>query len=295
MKRLSIIFTFFLIVSMVCYAQSPLGKKVEKGGLSCREITHAVDDEESNTNSVKLHDTVKIKFEDIEGFVVRDDRIYPGISIELLSPEGQRVLYTENAMENFSESGMNKIFAKGITATIGTGEPMTEGKTYKVNLRLFDAKGKGEIEYTTDIVITGVNKQEPITSGDIVSSGLTIERALLAQNNQEIVNDSYKVGDTVQFFLMNVEGLEQGSDGLYHFDMDVSVKDSSGNVVFEQKELLKEAGHLKLQDGKLKSPMVSIETASYPAGKYFAVVTIYDQNSDKSATAEKTFGLFNIK
>lgn len=295
MRKSLLILTILSISTLGLLANQNLGKKIEKNGLNCKKIVHTIDGKEISSNKIELNDTLKIKFKDVTGFTTKNDKIYPGLMIKVISPEGKQILFAKNALAAFSEKGINKIVAKALTATIATGPPMKNNKTYTAELKLFDAAGKGQIDYKTNFTIQGVNKKESIPTGQIIPSGLTIQQTVLAKDNKPSKYEVFSVGDKIQFFLLNVEGFKKGDDGLYHFDIDLKLKDSNDKVIYQAKELFKEAGHLDLKDGTLKSPVVNIYTTDYPPGKYTAEVTIYDQNSNKRAKAVKTFGLFDLK
>ncbi|NLE65538.1 MAG: hypothetical protein GX606_06455 [Elusimicrobia bacterium] len=272
------------------------GERTEKNGLSCAQIIHRVDDKEQTSNTIKLNKTLKIDFKNIQGLTVIDGKIFPALKISITDGTGQEITSTDNALAELSRNGIPQIFGETITATVRTGGSMAEGETYALQLRLSDTKGSGEIEYQTTLEIAGLNRVEPVGGpGEVASLGLSLERSALANNNKENLFNAFSVGDAVQIFLLNIRGLEKGSDGLYSFDMDMTVSDASGSEISSRTGILGEKGHTDLPDGILESPLVTIPTKTLAPGTYTAMVRVYDRNSPKSLTVTRSFALFDMK
>ena len=271
-----------------------LGQKIEKNGLLCPEIYHVVDGKKTETTDIILDKVLKIYFSNTKGLTEENGKVYPGLSIEVLSPENEKVLYSENALVNFSEKGLPVAFSKKISATIGVASPMRVGKTYTVKTRLWDMKGTGEIIYTTEIAITGKSTREKLPTGEIESSGLTAKNVMLLKDKKVVRYDLLTVGDTAKLAFLNVGKFEKGADGLYSIDMDITITDSAEKTVKQVRGMLKESGHISMKSDKTNLS-ATIDTKGYKPGKYTATVIVYDKINNNKVTIRKSFGLIRLK
>jgi len=299
-KKAALFCLLFLIITVFWANQSfsadpnRLGEKTEKNRLTCQEVYHAVDSEKVETTDMVLDKVLKIYFQNTEGLTEADGKVYPGLSIEVLSPQNKQVLYSENALAEFSENGLPKAFSKNISATIGVASPMRVGEAYAVNLRLWDTKGDGEITYKTKIAITGKSTKEKIPTGEIISSGLTAKGVLLLKDEKAVKFDLLTIGDIAKLALIDVGRFEKAEDGLYSIDMDISIANSTGKTVKQVQGILKESGHTGLKSDTTNLSAI-IDTKGYQPGKYTATITAYDKTNKNRVTAKKSFGLINLK
>jgi hypothetical protein len=270
-------------------------RKQSKHSLSCEEIYHTIDGEKIKQNNVPLGATLKVHFTGIKGFIALNGKVYPAMSIDVVSTEGQQMISAKNALDNLSVEGLPELFARNLTASIGVAEPMQEGKSYRVKIKLWDTAGSAEMSYETRFYVKGALRKENIAAQDIVSSGLNIERMIFAKDNVPSEYGAFGIGDKVQAVLVRVNGFTQGKDGLHSFDLDVEVIGPSGEAIIKQDSLLGEQGHIYLTDNTAKSPYVFIDTKGYQPGKYTVMLRIYDKITGKHATAKKSFGLFDLK
>lgn len=124
------------------------------------------------------------------------------------------------------------------------------------------------------------------------SFGLTIEDAFFGEPGPEgkpvPADDVFKRGEKVDFVLQNVGEFKKGDDGLNWFDLDLEVKDSSGEVVFLQQGLMGANGHVNIQNNILPSPYGTF-AANMEPGDYTVKLTIYDKVSGGRASKSKPF------
>jgi len=280
-----ITFAFLIIAGFsinAIAAGNQLGVLKEKKGLSCSEIYWAVDNKKTESMEVPLKSVLKIYFIKTKGFALVDKMVYPAMSIRVTSQENVEVLSAENALSNFKEKGLPFIFSKKLAATIGVDEPMKVGKAYNVAIKLWDLKGKGQIDYSTTFKVTEKKKREEVGVAKIDSQGLTLKYAILVKGKEKAKYDLFEVGDTVKLLCAGVGEFEKGEDGLCSIDMDLVVKDADEKIITEAKSLLGESGHIKLESPSTNLT-ARIDTAGYKPGKYVAIVTIYDKITSKKA------------
>lgn len=126
------------------------------------------------------------------------------------------------------------------------------------------------------------------------SFGLSIENASFARMGADgklsLISDPvYKRGESVYFVLLNVGEFEKGKDGLNNFDMDMEFQDPEDQIIFSQKGMLGEKGHIKLPNNTAASPYgIFHTTTDLKPGKYFMKLTIYDKIGNGSASKGST-------
>lgn len=127
-----------------------------------------------------------------------------------------------------------------------------------------------------------------------VMLGLTFDDAHLAtpgtDGTLQPVNDGiFKRGAEVDLVLLNVRGFKRGTDGKYWFDINVTLSDSSDNILSVKHDILGDSGHQALENGIAKSPFASVATADLAPGKYKLKLTIYDKIGGGRASITKQF------
>lgn len=135
------------------------------------------------------------------------------------------------------------------------------------------------------------------TTASATSSQLTFQQSLLAKktadNKVAPSKDAvFKRGDTIYFVLLNVGKFKKGNDGKNWLDMDMSVKDAKGKVIFTQQSLLGEKGKAVLENDIAPSPNGSVNTNNKVApGVYQVTLTLYDKVAGTKISETKSFTL----
>jgi len=92
--------------------------------------------------------------------------------------------------------------------------------------------------------------------------------------------------------LVNVGPFKKGEDGLNWIEMDMEVRDPNGNIIFSEKGMLGENGHVNLPNNMATSPYGTFYTTTDLApGKYKMTLTIYDKVGGGKASQSATFTL----
>ena len=91
------------------------------------------------------------------------------------------------------------------------------------------------------------------------SFGLSIENASFARMGADgklslISDPAYKRGESIYFVLLNVGEFKKAEDGLNSFDMDLEFEGPEDHVIFSQKGMLGEKGHINLPNNTAASP-----------------------------------------
>lgn len=128
------------------------------------------------------------------------------------------------------------------------------------------------------------------------SFGLDVQDSILAKDVggtwEPMDGNTFQRGDVVGIVLLNVQGFEEGEDGLNEMELDIKVTGPDGEVVLEKQNMLEEAGHVNLENNVAKTPVGSFTTTpDLEPGQYRMKVTIRDEVGGGSASKSKTFAL----
>jgi len=127
------------------------GLKVSYKGLSVEESYLAVNQEKLKNNEVDMGAKVFLYLREVQGFVEKEGRVYPGASMTVTGPGGEMVIDKKDLYAQFDGTGVSPTDAKYLSVALLVGDPMEGGKTYVWKTRIWDKNGKGQI--TTDVKI----------------------------------------------------------------------------------------------------------------------------------------------
>lgn len=270
----------------------------KNNGLTVQEITYEVDDKEVSSAAVPLNKVFKIKFKEVKGFNVitvnQQQVVFPKVSIEVFSSKKERVLYEENALKDFAKTGIPSFFLSTLTATISTGHPFNSGDVYQVSILISDMRGKGTIEYQTELKIEEESVRMSV-EGSMEFKGLTAEKTGMVKDDQLVPYNTFLVGDEFKMVILNVKGFSQDAEGKSFVQMSFKIMNMQKEVLFSNDRLLEDKKSLILANGSLKMPYVTIKTKDLLPGSYIVEVGIYDQLNENHLIAKKPFVLLDRK
>ncbi len=120
----------------------------------------------------------------------------------------------------------------------------------------------------------------------------TIWARLDADGKMVACDGKFRRGEKVHLVLRSVGPFQAGPDGRHWFDLDMNVAGPGGQTVLDQKNLLGEKGHVKLDDATAESPYGIFESAvGMKPGDYKMTLTIRDRIGGPEATVVQSFTL----
>ncbi len=103
---------------------------------------------------------------------------------------------------------------------------------------------------------------------------------------------SFRRGEVIYLILRQVGTFQVGEDGKCRMDIDMTVKDPSGQIILDKTGLLEEKGHIEMKNGIADSPHGFFESnVNMEPGEYRLTLTIRDTISGTKATVVKSFQL----
>jgi hypothetical protein len=139
--------------------------------------------------------------------------------------------------------------------------------------------------------------QVVVTKPFILSPGLSYQKALFAKKGMDnklapVADAIFQRGEAVNFVLLNVGTFKKGADGKHAFDIDMQVMGPTGNLVFEQKNLLAEKGHTVLDQDIAESPYgIFYTSVEMEPGQYLMKLSIRDKIAADTLNVTKPFAL----
>lgn len=124
---------------------TPTGMRTRSSGLSCREATVALDAVQLASNEITMGKKIMIRYEGVKGFKKLNGRVYPGVSMSVIDPNGASIGEYPDLFEAYAVVGMEPKKAGRISVTLMTGKPMKMRTEYLWKVRVWDRKGRGEI------------------------------------------------------------------------------------------------------------------------------------------------------
>ena len=125
-----------------------LGLSYSYNGLSVDDIKLYDTNENSplKNKKIKIGRTLLIYIEDLTGFMVEDDKIFPACEITVTDPDGNIMLHSDDLYTDQSgyDANMNNF-----SLTVGMGSPIVGGKDYKTVAHFYDKKNpKNKLDIT---------------------------------------------------------------------------------------------------------------------------------------------------
>jgi hypothetical protein len=155
--------------------------------------------------------------------------------------------------------------------------------------------GTYEMTLTVHDKISGTNVS--VTKSFSLSAGLSYQKAVFARKGndgtlEQVPKPMFSRGEVVNLIFLNVGKFEKGTDGKHLFDIDMTVKNSEGETVFQKENMLGENGHTLLPDDIAKSPYgMFYSSIEMEAGVYRMTLTIYDKIGNERVSVTKPFTL----
>lgn len=121
------------------------GAKTTYSGFAVENI-YVVDaeDKQLNDNEVPLDSKFSIVFEGIENYIVKEGKVFPGLSIEVTDEAGTKILDEADLLNSYTD-GFDPATASVLRGSVTVGNPMQVGQTYLCKIRVYDKNSEAEI------------------------------------------------------------------------------------------------------------------------------------------------------
>ncbi len=289
-RRIFKLFTFHIIV-LVALISCQFSKSVStdlitgahsKGdGLSLDKIIIEVNGKDENRNDYIFGEDVNLVFENVNGLIKIDGKVFPGLSLLILKNEKDTILSSPDLLTNY-DIGTDLSQLK-LNAKFNIAFPSKTDDKFKVYVKIFDKKGKGTFKYELPFTVKASNlltiKNNGLTYSNIYLWNETLKQPVL---NKEISAD--------HLFILIIEGIGgmKENNGKVFPVLGLDISDKRGNKLISSPNILNsiEAEGIGAKD--LKEQVVAKITFNkgFMNNPCKLIARLSDKNSSKEITIE---------
>jgi hypothetical protein len=132
-------------VSIGSHKDLATGLTVSYSGLTVDESYLTVDKKKLSSNEVSLGSIVYLVLTGVGNFTETAGKVYPGASMNVTGSSGQVVIDEKDLFARYDTTGVESTGAGNLSLNLTVAKPMSIGETYVWKARVWDKKGKGEI------------------------------------------------------------------------------------------------------------------------------------------------------
>jgi hypothetical protein len=129
------------------------GLKITNNGLSYGETYLTLDGQKTTDTEFPLNTNIFQIVNGISGFVDKDNFVFLGASITVYDKNNKEVVNYPDLFAGYDSTGVTPEQAEVVTLSLKTGNPMIAGESYTWKSRIWDKKGKGEINSEIEITV----------------------------------------------------------------------------------------------------------------------------------------------
>jgi len=129
------------------------GLKITNNGLTYDVSYLSFANQKTTDNEFPLDTTIDLIIGGIKGYTEKDSMVYIGASLSVFDKENKQILNYPDLFSDYETTGVTPAQAEAITLTLRTGKPMVAGESYIWKSKIWDKKGKGEINSEVEIKI----------------------------------------------------------------------------------------------------------------------------------------------
>jgi hypothetical protein len=248
-----------------------IGLTTKGDGLSCPGVSLTNNEGNVNRNEFIYGEKIEIHFNDIEGFTLKGTEAFPGMSLTIVTTEGDTVLHNKDMYADYPDKiDMSPLV---LTAYFTAANPLHSKRSYRLFIHIWDKKGKG----TFDAALNFSIKSNPALKHR--AARVKYDEIYLFDRKADAAITTQKIKPGQEVFLL-FEGLKgfRTENGKSDVVIEMHAKDNLGRVIIDERDLtngapLDEAtlkGQIALNfiihDGQIESP-VKLEAVIYERSK----------------------------
>lgn len=203
-------------------------------GLSCEEVYLSVDGEGVLRKTFEYGEELLLIFDNMEGFERIENHAFPGMTLSVVSEDGDTVLFDQDIYSDPAEGIDHSPLL--LNTAIYIADPMHSHGEYTVYIDIWDKKGDGVFEAKLDF------KVEPNIMIHIESNELSYQEVFLySEERGQIVTDlSASFDENIHMMFEGLEGFVKKGN-MISVGMSLSIEDSEGNSIVYEDDLLGES------------------------------------------------------
>lgn len=252
------------------------GITTQGNGLVCEDVYLSDGEQKINGTSFIYGEKFFLELNDIKGFEQIEGNSFPGMELLVESQNGDTIIFNNDLYQGDEEG--TDISPLLLSAFLTTGNPMHSGNDYKLKVRIWDKKGEGMFSAKVDFDVVADDNIK-ILSNDFTYNEIYI---FSAEREMSIIDGKIKRNENIYCLFEGLKGFSE-SNGNASIGIGIKVTDKHGNLLFNEKDLMKDSEIPIDAISEQVSARIAITDSSFE-GKVNFEVTIWDKNGPKSIT-----------
>lgn len=253
------------------------GMTTKGDGLSAENVYVTINDEIISDNEFYYGQDIITNFENMDGFVIENNRFFPMMQVVLVSKKGDTIMYEPDLLK--ADAGFDASL-KTLTGNMILARPIYTDDDYTMLYTITDKKGTGK--YSSELKFNILH--DPLIK--VSKKGLDFKEAYLMSLTKKdmILNGKMAFDELVLMDFQDISGYKS-SNGQVALGLKIYVVDAANNVILDMADAFngREVGEEEMKNGVGAQLQIKKGRIQNPVNFQ---VTIWDKNSDAKLTAE---------
>lgn len=252
--------------------------------ISCEDVYLTVDNQKIERNTFTYGEKFFLNFNNIEGFKKENNKVFPGMSIAVLTKSGDTLLQAKDLYSSYI--GGISLSPLVLQANITVASPIRSTGDYTLYVKIWDKKDKGTFTAQLGFKVT--------PNGKIIvePSNVSFDEIYLfsKERNKVITDNKVKVNESAYLLFEGLTGLKVENNKVYP-GLSIKGSDDSGAEILNYVDLFAEYSDSGINVNDFVNQVSSdfIFSTSRLKNPVHCVVSIWDKKSD--ATIKASFDL----
>lgn len=236
MKQLHYFAAVLLLLMSSCnyresaYKDLSTGLSVKGSGLGYGSVYLTSDDEKISRNAFTHGERISVHFDGVEGFIEKKGRVYPKMSMLVVSKNGDTLFYNPEVYKDSPEMPLQNPVS--LTANLTVARPIHSGDRCKLIVKISDGNGKGAINAEMPFTVKpSVHLHHKVASAQYDEIYLFDSQA-----NTAVTTDHFPRSHKMALIYEGLSGFSV-SDSLCNVGLSLKITDRNGVVLLDEQDL----------------------------------------------------------
>jgi hypothetical protein len=227
-----------------------------------------------------------VNFENIEGFVKKDGKVFPDLEMMVFDKSGEIVFEARDLYSKYPGGLDQSPLTLNANLTVAT--PIHSRHEYTLNIKISDKNGKGTFTVKFDF------KVKPSELIKIEGNKVTYDEIYLysAENDKVITDNNIRLNEEAYLLFEGLEGFTANAGKIFA-GLSISASDVDGNRLLDEPDLFKDYDKTGIDTADFKTQIMSKFkfTGGDIKNPVKCAVMIRDKKSDVYVKADFTLNL----
>ncbi len=250
---------------------------ITKGnGISCENVYLSSGVEQLKRNSFTYGEKFYLNFDNTTGFEKQENKVFPGMELLITNRKGDTIMHKPD-MYKENSNGID-ISPLLLQANITAADPIHSGGKYTFFINIWDKKSTGTYSAEMDFDVQA-NDKIAINNNNISFDEIYL---FSSETGNTIVDNNAKFDEKIYFVFEGLTGFYEEA-GKSSIGLSMLAKDSEGNIILEEKDLLVDS-NLERSELKKLAPNFIFSSSSIKS-PISCEIHIWDKKSDSKIHA----------